>query len=287
MKFVNLRKISLVSYSSLNEKWIQKIIADDPSILGLGDLVLKEQIQGDPGIAWMGFLLQDSDGMKRYEVQLQLGDLDEIRIIRAIEYWDIERKRSPEYQHIPVVVAEKITTRFLNVLSLFGQAIPVIAIKMDALKFGGEVGLHFSTVVDHGLPCDLDVEEESNPIVDRLFWEKKSSKEVLDLVDRYHEIAKGFDPELELEFTKGHIALRNKESAGFMSFRPCGDLLEINLSTKKSPLLDRRFEDAGLEVTYCSIPGCYSISFEVRDFEKIRDLIVDGIKAGYATVADA
>jgi hypothetical protein len=75
---------------------VQEQIADDPSILGLGKLEMrdKERIQAHAGR--LDLLLQDPETLKRYEVELQLGATDETHIIRTIEYWDIERKRYPQ-----------------------------------------------------------------------------------------------------------------------------------------------------------------------------------------------
>ena len=55
-------------------------------------------------------------------------------IIRTLEYWDIERKRYPQYEHTAVIIAEEITSRFLNVISLFNGAIPLIAIQVTAYE---------------------------------------------------------------------------------------------------------------------------------------------------------
>ena len=41
---------------------------------------------------------------QRYEVELRLGATDEFHIIRCIEYWDIELRRYPSYEHIAVLV---------------------------------------------------------------------------------------------------------------------------------------------------------------------------------------
>ncbi|MCX5880289.1 MAG: hypothetical protein NTU74_00225 [Deltaproteobacteria bacterium] len=41
--YVKYEKISQVNHSELNEKWIQDHIAEDLSILGLGDLILKDK----------------------------------------------------------------------------------------------------------------------------------------------------------------------------------------------------------------------------------------------------
>ncbi|WP_204342171.1 hypothetical protein [Micromonospora terminaliae] len=85
----------------------------------------------------MDLLLHDPETLTRYEVEIQLGATDEAHIIRTIEYWDIERKRYPQYEHVAVIVAEDVTSRFLNVISLFNAAIPLIAIQMRVLNVGG------------------------------------------------------------------------------------------------------------------------------------------------------
>lgn len=69
---------------------LREVIANDPSILGLGDLVLKETERMQPKAGRLDILLQDSEIDKRYEVEIMLGRVDESHIIRCIEYWDIE-----------------------------------------------------------------------------------------------------------------------------------------------------------------------------------------------------
>src|SRR6266516_2240043 len=138
---MKLESVSIKRSEQLTEKWVQDQIADDPSLLGLGDLVLKdrERIQANAGR--LDLLLQDPETLKRYEVEIQLGATDESHIVRTIEYWDIERKRYPQYEHTAVIVAEDITSRFLNVIGLFNGTIPLIAIKLQALRIGDQLGL--------------------------------------------------------------------------------------------------------------------------------------------------
>jgi hypothetical protein len=71
---------------------LRKVIEDDPSIIGLGDLELKEAERIQPKAGRLDLLLYDRENEKRYEVELMLGKVDESHIIRAIEYWDNERK---------------------------------------------------------------------------------------------------------------------------------------------------------------------------------------------------
>ena len=99
--------MSLKRSEQLDEKWVQQQIGDDPSLLGLGDLLLKDKERIQAGAGRLDLLLQDPDTLKRYEVEIQLGASDESHIIRTIEYWDIERKRYPQYEHAAVIVAEE------------------------------------------------------------------------------------------------------------------------------------------------------------------------------------
>ena len=106
MKYEKLTKLSIRNHPELNERWVQERIAEDPSILGLGDLILKDKERPQAGAGRLDLLLQDADSSRRYEVEIQLGKTDESHIIRTIEYWDIERKRYPQYEHTAVIVAE-------------------------------------------------------------------------------------------------------------------------------------------------------------------------------------
>ena len=89
----------------------------------------------------LDLLLTDPDSRTRYEVELQLGSTDESHLVRTIEYWDIERRRYPQYEHIAVIAAEDITSRFLNVISLFNRSIPLIAIQLRAVEVGADLTL--------------------------------------------------------------------------------------------------------------------------------------------------
>lgn len=134
MKHVKLETISIKNNPEINEAWVQKIIYEDPTLLGLGDVIAKDKERRQPNAGRLDLLLQDSETGKRYEVEIQLGSTDETHIIRTIEYWDLERKRYPQYDHCAVIVAEDITSRFLNIISLFNGVIPLIAIQMKAIK---------------------------------------------------------------------------------------------------------------------------------------------------------
>ena len=140
MKHVHLKTIHLKNHPELNERWLQDIIAEEPSILGIGDVILKDKERIHQGAGRLDLLLQEADGSDRYEVEIQLGATDESHIIRTIEYWDIERKRYPQYNHTAVIIAEDITSRFLNVISLFNGSIPLMALQVKAIETSDGIG---------------------------------------------------------------------------------------------------------------------------------------------------
>src|SRR6266853_532179 len=176
MDYTKPERLSLKLHPDLDEKWIQKLIAADPAILGLGELVLRDKERIQPRAGRLDLLLQDPDTKRRYEVEVQLGATDETHIIRTIEYWDIERKRYPQYDHCAVLIAEDITSRFLNVIALFNGTIPLIAIQMQALQVAGKLTLVFTTVLDEMSRGYVDEDEDAETApADRPYWEKRAS----------------------------------------------------------------------------------------------------------------
>ena len=88
-----------------NEYWLQDHIAENPSILQLGELevISRERKQSSGGR--LDMLLKDPEDDSMYEVEIMLGDTDETHIIRTIEYWDNEKRKWPKRQHYAVIVA--------------------------------------------------------------------------------------------------------------------------------------------------------------------------------------
>jgi hypoxanthine-guanine phosphoribosyltransferase len=218
-KYMKSQVISLKEHPEFTEKWVQARIEEDPSIIGLGEITLKDSERPQPSGGRLDLLLHDYDSNTRYEVELQLGKSDESHIIRTVEYWDYQRKKFPQYQHCAVLIAEDITTRFLNVVSLFNGNIPFIAIQMKAIKIDEVMTLFFTTVLDV-VSLGTDEEDEAE-VVDRKYWETKGSKESLkladDILDFVDKIASGYT----LKYNKHYIGLSKQGiSKNFISVIP-------------------------------------------------------------------
>lgn len=281
-KYIKPEKITLKNHPELNEKWVQKIIGEDPSILGLGDLILKDKERIQPRAGRLDLLLQDSDSTHRYEVEVQLGKTDESHIIRTIEYWDIERKRYPQYEHSAVLVAEDITSRFLNVISLFNGFIPLIAIQMNALKMGDNISLVFTTVLDQMTLGLVDEEEDVADVTDRAYWEKRGTKATVSLVDELFDIVKSFDESFELKYNKFYIGLaKDGQTNNFVVFRPKKKFVRIDLRIPKEQETENRIEEAGLDLMEYSRSGRTRIKLTKKEIKEQREFLAELIKMAY------
>jgi len=253
LEYTKAIKIDLKKSPDFNEKWVQDIIADDPTILGIGelDLISKERVHEKAGR--LDLLFADSDDSCRYEVELMLGRTDESHIIRCIEYWDIERRRYPGYEHVAVIIAEDITSRFLNVLGLFSGTIPLIAIQLNALEIEGRIVLDFVKVLEQTLLRMDDTVIEASTTVDRAYWE--NTKSILEIVRYADEILKYLNSKSKTEFTlnyvKSYISLREGNiSRGFVRFRPQKSKFRMKVQiTDKSPWVDR-LDEAGVNFSH-------------------------------------
>jgi len=255
--------------------WVQERIAEDPSLLGLGDVVVKDKERIHPGAGRLDLLCQEADGNRRYEIEIQLGKTDESHIIRTLEYWDIERKRYPQYDHVAVIVAEDITSRFLNVISLFNGHIPLIAIKLHALALGDSISLVFTKVLDEVRLGWIDEDEETYEVTDRAYWEKRGSRATLEMADHLLHALQGIDPSLSFKYNKYYIGLaRNGRPNNFVVFRPKKEWLKVDVSLIRSEELDHNLEEAGLDMLeYDSRYGAYRIRLAKNDLPKYEEVL--------------
>ncbi|MDE2181983.1 MAG: hypothetical protein KGJ78_03065 [Alphaproteobacteria bacterium] len=269
-------KLAPFDLGQLGEKWVQQLIADDPTLLGLGDIELKDKERRQPRAGVLDLLLQDPETLKRYEVEVQLGATDESHIIRTIEYWDMERKRYPQYEHVAVIVAEDIISRFLNVIQLFNGAIPLIALKMTAYKVGDGVALTFVKVIDENRYGPVDDDEPVAEPADRNFWETtKGSKKTLALTDELMKMVNEVEPKAKLKYNKHYIGLEvDGAPLNFVSFRPKRAHVIMTVKIPKTDETDSTIDGAGLvALAYDGRSGKYRLSIDAEVNGKKREVL--------------
>lgn len=277
LKYAKPERIWLKTHPELDERWLQDRIGEDPSLLGLGDLVLKDRERAQPRAGRLDLLLLDVDSNHRYEVEVQLGKTDEAHLVRTIEYWDLERKRFPQYDHTAVIVAEDITSRFLNVIALFNGFIPLVAIQLSAVRLEDSVSLVFTKVMDEIQLGLVEEDEELAEVADRAYWERRGTRQTLAMADELLGWLRQIDPGLELKYNKFYIGLAKEgHPNNFVKLRPRKDWIVAELRLDPSDETQARLEDAGVELLeYSSRYGRYRIRLTKADLANSKELLVE------------
>ena len=280
VNYIKFETVSLKNHHEINEKWVQQKIETDPSILGLGDLSVRqsEKIQQSGGR--VDLLLQDDDSNTRYTIELQLGKTDETHIIRTIEYWDNERKRNRNYDYVAVIIAEDITNRFFNVISLFNASIPIIAIQMKAIKYQNDLGLDFTTVL--GLVAQDD-DDDIGETVDRGYWENRATKDTVKIADKLLEFMGEFVAGFALKYNRQYIGLvQNGTAKNFITLRPKKAMLKLSIKLKKAEDIDEVINSSYLDsLPYNMRRNQYQLRLKDEDLKDNKAIIVDLLKRAY------
>jgi hypothetical protein len=286
MEFRKAKIISLRTHPVCNEKWLQALLAEDPGLLGLGELVVKDVERRQPRAGRLDLLLSDPETHTRYEVEIQLGATDEAHIIRTIEYWDIEKSRYPQYEHVAVIVAEDITSRFLNVINLFNKAIPLVAIQMQALEVGDLLTLHATTVFDL-MHLATDEEDEPGQATDRNYWLQRGSPMSVAVADDVLALVNEVSPGMELKYNKHYIGLaRGGVADNFVSFRARKEHLIVEFRIPRSDEVTALLDDSSLDrLEYDKRWGRYRIRLIPGDAKQHRELLVELIRRAHGTPA--
>lgn len=245
-------KLSLRRHPVLNEAWLHDRICDNTALLGFGDIRVLDRERPLQGGGRLDLILQDDENSRRYEVEIQLGPTDPSHIIRTIEYWDLERRRYPAYEHVAVIVAEDITTRFLNVISLMSGSIPLVAIQLDALRFNEHVLLNFVQVLDLTALREDDEDDDGGGTVNRAYWEERAGSTLMRVCDEVLAlINKAATSPAELNYRRGYIGLRTNgvvRNPVHMSPKPMYRWVNIGFRCQDAADWKSRFEQIGVEV---------------------------------------
>jgi hypothetical protein len=279
LRHVRPETIQLKGHPDLSERWLQDRIAEDPSILNLGDLEVIARERRQERAGRLDLLLGDPEQNRRFEVELMLGATDESHIIRCIEYWDIERRRFPAYEHCAVLVAEDITSRFLNVLALFAGTIPLVVIQLSALKLGDQILLHFVKVLDQRMLRRDDTTPTESPQADRGYWVAKASAESVELVEQLvplvNEVARdNYRP----NFNRHYVGLAdNNVSRNFIIFWPRKKHVVMRLLVEDAASFIPKFEEVGIEARV--VDERLRLSLNKDSVSRHRGLLADVLRA--------
>ncbi|NPV24438.1 hypothetical protein [Bradyrhizobium aeschynomenes] len=273
---MELKKIESIDLRAigLDEKWLQNQILNDVSILGLGELDILGRERRQPTRGKIDFLLYSYSDEKEvyYEVEVMLGTLDESHIIRTIEYWDIERQRRPTAEHRAVIVAEKITSRFFNVLRLLNRSVPMIAVQLSAFKLeDGSVVIHPVTVLDVAEETPEAYALDQQEKAERPYWEKRRDPASMALLDKIVTALSSSGIEMRVAYRKPNIAA-GSTGTQFVWFHPRKAVgvwaIEIKLTDESRDEQLSKLQEAGLDASARSTDRITVVGVSDKTIEK-------------------
>ncbi len=283
LTFTKHEKVDLRKHPDFNEAWLHDRICEDPSLLGFGDIRVLDRERSISGAGRLDILMYDEDNDRRYEVEIMLGRTDPSHIIRTIEYWDAERRRYPSYEHVAVLVAEDITTRFLNVMGLFAGSIPLVAVQLDAIRVGEQLLLNFVQVLDQTelRGDDTGDDDGGGGQQDRAYWDQKAGPELMKVCDQTLELINGITsvPQ-QFNYLRGYFGLcSNGVVRNFIHFAPrrSKHFTHIIFSNSNADKWRERFEEVGVPAS-SKRKTRFKISVTPDEFAKHKDLIREAIE---------
>lgn len=287
--FEHAQPISLKGNASYGgEKAVQDYIASNPSVLQLGtNIKVEAREKLVPSGGRLDFLLSDDvDGELEtlYEVEVQLGDLDPSHIIRAIEYWQLEKKGNPDYKHVAVIVAENITSRYFHVLAAISESIPLVAIQMHALKFEEHVAIDFVKLLDSAQTINaIDVQRINTP-ADRAYWQQKSNQQSMNIVDSVFDLMHQMYPNVALKYNQGYIGTTVSGSvSNFVTIRPRKSIVRLSLHISKAqPEIDAFLKQEPHLGSFFPSEGRYRLSLSPGDLEQNKEMLRKAISIAYS-----
>ena len=68
IKLVTPKLISLREHPGLSERWVEDQLVENPALLGLGEVEVRERQRNQPRAGRLDLVLEDIGSKKRYEV---------------------------------------------------------------------------------------------------------------------------------------------------------------------------------------------------------------------------
>ena len=176
-------------------------------------------------------------------------------------------------------MAENITGRFINVLSLFAGTVPLIAIQLSTLKVGEQIVLNFVRVLDRfGLRTDDEVDVPGVQTT-REDWDRRAAPATVALTERFLAVInKASKTRLQLNFLKHYIGLSDgNRSRNFVYFVPRKQHVYIYASVADAQGLSQRLQDDGWEAGVDKYNGYVRLLVRPKELEErdegVRELL--------------
>jgi hypothetical protein len=264
--FTRAEVVSLKDHPGYDEAWLEREIAKDPKILGLGDLqVVRAQLRQDKERR-LDLLLKDAEEDTYYSVELMLGELNASHLIRGIDYWlrNEQAFEDKEWDHVPVVVAEKISEGGCRrVARWLSEVSPLVLIELRAIQVSGNLAVQTFKVFD-GRDVQEELDLTRTQPVGREYWVKKSSERSLALAEKLVALLLQIDAGLQLSYRQEFLGItaRNRP-ANFVVFHPKRNFVRVRAKLTETDEWANKLKQCGIEPL--RIKAGRSLHFKIHD----------------------
>jgi predicted transport protein len=119
-------------------------------------------------------------------------------------------------------------------------------------------------------------------IYDRKYWEIKSSKETVGLIDKLHNFIQEIDSAIELNYNKNYIGLtKGGKSNNFVSFKGKKGYLLVQLRFPEAEKYEKEIVGSGFEIKYDNIKHLYLIHVTEKEVINKEDGLKKLLKSSY------
>lgn len=269
---IKIGKKIFIRNAGKDEYWLQDVIYDNPKVLGLGNLIAvnKEKKQSNGGR--LDILLKDPIDNSMYEVEVMLGETDPSHIIRAIEYWDNEKRKYPQRQHFCVLIAESFDRRYFNVIQLMSLNIPMIAVQADLIEVNDDKFLNFTKIID--IYCEPEEDESDMKQVNEATWNNDSSWTNSN-AKALHEILREKHDRINYRYTQSYISINTDGRNDYWlckRMKPSSALFFSVKDDEKAESIKNVLDNKEIEYTYNRYKE-FMISVDIDFFKRNADLI--------------
>lgn len=120
--------ISAVSELGKDEAWLQGWFREQPTRLGLGDIVATDDEVDDE----RSFVATDDE--RCFSVDVQLGEMEPSRGFGVLDNWARSRVRHPDKSHVAVLVTEAIDDRYRTTLETLAEHLPLLVVELQVWR---------------------------------------------------------------------------------------------------------------------------------------------------------
>lgn len=283
LKFAESERINLATHPDFDEAWLESLIRERASLLGLGQLEVISAQKSHAHGGRLDLLLRDVKNQTNFVVELMLGTLDETHIVRTIEYWLRERaqKSNEDYDHIAVLAAENVLgNRFVDVVRFLSRQMPLVLLEIHALKIGDQFTIQFAKVFDGR---DTELNEVSTVVeATRDSWIENSSQESVLLAEQFFtEILKSIEPDITLTFKQQFLGLRvGNRVNNFVLFNPKRQFLRVRIIISKAEEFGERLKTNGIDV-FATTNGRLKFRLTASGYNSNKSLLSEICRSAY------